>query len=119
MDAKQIPKMQSIERNTDGRPLNLPGIYRCKETGQEIITSSDVNTGVAQADAIITIGDRLKQTWEWVADVPTATELLAMRRAQEVKDATDEAIQRGQEEAELKAAKKAALELAKQKLVAA
>lgn len=112
MDASTLPKQQSKETNGDGRPINLPGVYREKVTGTEIITSEG-DEGVAQADAIIATAERLKTSFERVGDVPTRVELLAMRKAQEVKDATAEAIQKGKDEAEMKAAKKEALEKAK------
>ena len=54
-----------------------------------------------------------KDSWERVGDGPTRLELLAMNKAQAVKDATEEALQKGREATELKAATKAALEEAK------
>ena len=111
MDASSIPKMQSKETPTDGRPVNLPGVYRHKDTKQVFITSSDYDAGVAQADYLM--HPLWKDAWERESDVPSHQELLKMRKAQEVKDATEEALARGQEEAEMKAAKKKALEEAK------
>ena len=104
--------MQSIEVNADGRPMNQPGIYKNKDTGAEFITSEGIE-GVAQADAILAIADKTKTTWERVADVPSRLEILEMRKQQEVKDATEEALQAGKVEAEMKALKKKALEEAK------
>lgn len=111
MDASKLPKMQSREHATDGRPVNLPGVYVHKDTKQKFITSSDYDSGVAQADAVMS--PLWKDAWERVGDVPTHTELLAMRKAQEIKDATEEALQKGKEAKEMKAAKKKALEEAK------
>lgn len=111
MDASKIPKLQSKEVNADGRPLNLPGVYIHKDTGQEFITSSSFDEGVAMADALM--NPLWKDAWERTGDVPSYTELLERRKAQEVKDATAEALAKGKEEAELKAAKKEALEEAK------
>lgn len=39
----------------DGRPANLPGVYR-REDGSEIVTSIDPRFGRIQADAIIRQG---------------------------------------------------------------
>lgn len=103
MDASTLPKMKSREVNGDGRPINLPGVYREKETGTEIITS-DGDEGVAMADAIMATAERLKTTFERVGDVPSRVEILAMRKAQEVKDAAAEKVQKVADEAELKAA---------------
>lgn len=116
MDASNIPKMQSKERHTDGRPLNLPGVYEHKDTDAVFITSEG-DEGVAQADALM--HPLWKDAWERVADVPTRLEILEMRKAQEVKDATTEALQKGKEEADLKEAKKKALEAAKAELAKA
>lgn len=110
IDSSQIPKMQSKERNTDGRPLNLPGIYEDKNSDAVFITSEG-DEGVAQADAIMS--PYTGGNWERVGDVPTRLEILEMRKAQEIKDATAEALQAGKEAEELKAAKKKALEEAK------
>lgn len=101
MDATKIPKMRSTERNTDGRPLNLPGIYKHRDSGAIFITAEG-DEGIAQADAIST--DRWRDAWERVGDVPTRIELLAMRKAQLVKDMKAEAIEKAKDEAELKAA---------------
>ena len=111
MDANTIPKMQSKEVNADGREINLPGVYKHKDTGTEFITSSDYDAGVVQADALMS--PVWQNAWSRIGDVPSHTELLERRKAQEVKDATEEAMQRGKEEAELKEAKKKALEQAK------
>lgn len=110
MDASNIPKLQSKELNTDGRPINLPGVYEHKDTDAVFITSEG-DEGVAQADALM--HPLWKDAWERVSDVPNRVEILAMRKAQEVKDATADALAKGKEEAEMKAAKKAALEIAK------
>ncbi len=110
MDVSNIPKLQSKELNTDGRPINLPGVYEHKDTDAVFITSEG-DEGVAQADALM--HPLWKDAWERVGDVPSRVEILEMRKAQEVKDATAEALAKGKEEMELKEAKKKALEAAK------
>lgn len=104
------PKMQSKEINSDGRPINLPGVYEHKDTDAVFITSEG-DEGVAQADALM--HPLWKDAWERVGDVPSRVEILAMRKAQEIKDATAEALEKGKEAEEMKAAKKKALEEAK------
>lgn len=110
-DASQLPKMQSRELNGDGRPINLPGIYKHKDTGQTYITP-DGDEGVAHADALMS--PVWKDAWQRVGDVPTRLEILEMRKAQEVKDATTEALEKGKEAAEMKAAKAKALKEAQE-----
>lgn len=105
MDASQIPKMQSKEINADGRAINLPGTYIHKDTGSKLITSEG-DEGVAQADALMT--PLWRDAWERVGDVPSRLEILEMRKAQEVKDATEAALQEGKDAAELKEAVKKA-----------
>lgn len=39
----------------DGRPTNLPGVYR-REDGKEIATTTDPDLGRVQADAIVQQG---------------------------------------------------------------
>lgn len=107
MDASTLPKGKSLEVNGDGRPVNQPGIYKNKESGAKVITVEG-DAGIIQADAIMRTGG-----YERIADVPTRVELLAMQKAQEVKDVAAEALQKGQEAAELKAAVKEATEAAK------
>lgn len=80
MDASKIPKQKSAEKNSDGRPINLPGVYKHKDTGATFITS-DGNEGVVQADALMSTV--WKDAWERVGDVPSRLELLEMRKAQE------------------------------------
>ena len=116
MDASKLPKLQSREVPSDGRPVNLPGTYTHKDTGQVFITSSDYDAGVAQADALM--NPLWEHAWERTGDVPSRLEIEEMRKAQEVKDATNEALEAGKKEAELKALKKAALEEAKKAAVA-
>lgn len=101
MDATQIPKMRSVERNSDGRPINLPGIYKHRDTGAVFITSEG-DEGIAQADAMMQ--PLWKDAWERTGDVPTRVEVLAMRKAQLLKDTAQEAIEKKQDEDELKAA---------------
>jgi hypothetical protein len=110
MDPSNLPKQQSKELNGDGRPINLPGVYEHKDTDAVFITSEG-DEGVAQADALMS--PLWKDAWERVSDVPSRTEILEMRKAQEVKDATADALAKGKEEAEMRAAKKAALEAEK------
>lgn len=102
MNASKLPKGQSQEVGSDGRPLNLPGIYVHTESGQRFITA-DGDSGVVQADAIVRQGG-----FERVGDVPTRIELQAMNKAQEVKDATAEALEKGVKDKELKEATKKA-----------
>lgn len=84
MDATKIPKQKSAERNTDGRPLNLPGIYVHKDTGATFITAEGED-GTTQADALMS--PNWEHSWEWTAEVPTRLEILDMRKVQEQKDA--------------------------------
>ncbi len=106
MDASTIPRGKSSEANGDGRAVNLPGVYLHKESGTKYITP-DGDEGVVQADALMS--PVWKDGWERVADVPTRLEVLEMRKAQEVKDATEAAIEEGKRNAELKEARKAAV----------
>lgn len=57
--------MQKEEVMGDGRPVNLPGLYRHEESGTEIITTSDPNDGRIQADALVQVG------YKRVGDIPT------------------------------------------------
>lgn len=82
MDASKLPKGQSVER-TEGRPYNLPGIYKHKPSGNTLITS-DGDEGVVQADALMS--PVWKDQWERVGDVPSRVELKEMREAQLQKD---------------------------------
>lgn len=117
MDSSKVPGLdpkvnvgKSPEVSTDGRPINMPGVYRHVKTGAEIITAplTDKGEGIVQADAIVRTGG-----YERVGDVPTRSEILAMNKAQEIKDAAAEALQKGREAEELKAAVKKATEDAK------
>jgi hypothetical protein len=116
MDPSTIPKMQSKEVNGDGRPQNLPGVYEDKDTDAVFITSEG-DEGIAQADAIMAVARQTGIRWERVGDVPSRVEILEMRKKQEIKDATAEAIREGKEAEEMKAAKKKALEEAKAEAV--
>lgn len=104
VDASQLPKGQSSER-TDARDVNLPGVYVHKESGAKF-TTVEGDGGIVQADALM--APVWKGSWERIGDVPTRLEILAARKAQEVQDATDEALARGKEAAELKEAVKTA-----------
>lgn len=101
----QIPKMQSRELNSE-RPNNEPGTYVHRDTGAKFITS-DGDEGIIQADALMS--PVWKDAWERVGDVPSRLEILELRKAQEVKDATEAALEEGKANAELKQAKKEAL----------
>lgn len=101
MDASLIPKGKSAERPGDGRAHSEPGIYVHKDTGAEFITAPG-EEGVIQADQLL--NPLWKDAWERKGDVPSRLELLARRKAQEVKDAKAEAEQKKADEAELKAA---------------
>lgn len=83
MDASKLPKQQSKEINTDGRPLNQPGIYVHKDSGATFITAEGQD-GVVQADALMS--PLWEHSWEWTADVPSRLEILKMREAQLKKD---------------------------------
>lgn len=105
-----LPHGQSAEV-TPGKARNLPGTYFHKESGATFITAEG-REGILQADALMD-NPLWKGGWERVGDVPTRVELMEMRKAQEVKDATNAAVEEGQRSAELKAAVKAAQEAAK------
>lgn len=108
----QIPKLQSKEVNSDGRPINMPGVYRHKDTGEDFITTSDFDAGVAQADYLMS--PVWKDAWSRVGDVPSRQELLARNRAQLIKDAASEGAAKREEEADLaKAIAEAEASLAK------
>ena len=111
MDASTLPKLQSKEVNADGRPVNLPGTYTHQDTKQVFITAADFDAGVVQADALMS--PIWKDAWKRTGDVPSHQEFLELRKAQEIKDATAEALEEGKRADELKAAKKKALEEAK------
>lgn len=105
MDASQLPKGKSMERTSDGRPLNQPGVYKHRDTGV-LFTTAPGEEGVIQADALNS--PVWKDAWEWIADVPSRTEILAAQKAQALKDAANEAATKEAEKAELEAATKAA-----------
>lgn len=101
MDASQLPKGQSRERNYDGRPVNEPGIYVHKESGAKYITP-DGDEGIIQADALNS--PVWNNAWERVGDVPSRTEVLEMRETQLLKDAKAEAAEKKARDARVKAA---------------
>lgn len=103
MDASQLPKGQSLERTSDGRPLNLPGIYEHKEAGKQIITAPG-EEGVIQADALMS--PVWQDGWKRVGDVPSRIELLKARKDQLLKDQKAEAKDKAADKAELEAAAK-------------
>lgn len=55
----------NTEKMGDGRPVNLPGLYRHTESGAEIITTSDYDAGKIQGDALVQVG------FKRVGDIPT------------------------------------------------
>lgn len=105
MDATTLPKGQSKEVSGDGN-VNLPGVYQNKDN-KELYITADGEEGVIQADYLM--NPLWKDAWERIGDVPSRLELMEMRKAQEIKDATEEALAKGKETAELKAAKAKAL----------
>lgn len=99
MDASQIPKGQSAEKTEGGQ--NLPGVYIHKDTKVKFITS-DGEEGVIQADALMS--PVWKDAWYRATDVPTRVQILADRKAQEIKDAKAEAEEKKAHKAEIEAA---------------
>ncbi len=83
MDATKLPKQQSQEINTDGRPINLPGIYVHKDTGAKYITAEGLE-GTTQADALMS--PNWEKAWQRTGDVPSRLELKKMREDQLKKD---------------------------------
>lgn len=96
----QVNKGKSPEL-TEGRPINKPGIYKHKDTGDTYITAPG-ESGVVMADALFS--PQWENAWEWVGEVPDRTELLKMRKDQQIKDAKAEAEQKKADEAEIAAA---------------
>lgn len=86
MDASKLPKGQSKELPTDGRPINLPGVYVHKDTKAKFITAEG-ESGVVQADALQT--PIWQRAWERVGDVPSREELLAAQKAAEAELPTE------------------------------
>ena len=99
-DASQLPKGQSLERSSDGRPINQPGTYKHRDTGSIFVTAEG-EAGVVQADALMS--PVWKDAWERVGEVPTRLELQKIHRAQLLKDTAAEAAQKKADEAELAA----------------
>lgn len=93
-----LSKGQSTERNGDGRPINLPGKYVHKESGATLITSAG-DEGVVQADALMQ--PRWAGAWHRASDVPSRQEVLAMQKAQAMKDAKETAIEKDADKAEI------------------
>jgi hypothetical protein len=101
MDASKLPKGKSLEKTSDGRPLNMPGVYKHRDNGA-LFTTAPGEEGVIQADALM--APVWKDAWERVSDVPSRTEILAAQKAQALKDAASEAAAKKAEKAELDAA---------------
>lgn len=96
----QVNKGQSREL-TEGRAINLPGIYKHKVTGVINITAPG-EEGVVMADALQ--APVWQGNWERVGDVPTRIELQKMQKDQQIKDAKEEAERKKADEAELQVA---------------
>jgi len=100
MDASNLPKLKSAERNSDGSVKHLPGIYTHKDTHATYITAPG-EEGSIQADALMS--PIWEHSWEWTGDVPSRQELLKMRKVQELKDVLIEAEDKKKEKAEMAA----------------
>ena len=98
MDASQLSRGKANERNGDGRPINLPGIYTHSLSGKTIITAAG-DEGVVQADALMQ--PRWQGQWKRTGDVPSRVDILAMQKAQEMKDAKTEAVDKKTDEVEI------------------
>ena len=96
-----IPKVQSGEY-TPGQPQTLPGTYKNKKNGRLYITVEG-REGVIQADALMS-NPQQKGEWERIGDVPSRIELLEARKAQELKDATETAVEEEEHKSEIEAA---------------
>lgn len=53
--------VSTSEKQGDGRPANLPGVYR-REDGSEMVTTKDPSFGRIQGDAFV------QQGYTWVGD---------------------------------------------------
>jgi len=95
MDASKLPKGQSALKSGDSRPINLPGVYIHKDSGNKFTTAPG-DWGVVQADHLMS--PNWGGAWQRVSDVPTREELLTARKSQELNDQRAEA----KEKAELK-----------------
>jgi len=100
MDASKLPKLKSAETNTDGRPKNLPGIYKHKDNGQVCITPPG-EEGTIYADYLMS--PAWEHAWERTGDVPSRQELLKMNKVQEMKDKIIDAEQQIKDAAEMEA----------------
>jgi len=101
MDGINLPKGQSKEKNGDGRPINLPGVYFHKDSDTKFVTS-DGDEGILQADALNS--PVWNNGWTRIGDVPTRTELLELQKAQEIKDAKEEKRLKDERKAEIDSA---------------
>lgn len=95
-----LPKNQSTETN-NGRSQSRQGVYKHRDTGATFITHAG-EEGILQADALN--APVWKGAWERVDDAPSSSELLKMRKDQQVKDLKAEAAQNKADKAELDAA---------------
>lgn len=101
MDATQLSKGQSTEKNGDGRPINPPGVYLHGQTGTRFITSEG-DEGVLQADALMQ--PRWQGAWKRIEDVPSRVKLLELQKAQALQDAKEAAIDKADETAKIETA---------------
>ena len=85
MDATNLPKGQSRERNDGGD--NLPGVYVHRDTKAKFITAEG-EEGVIQADALMS--PVWKDAWERVGDAPSGLESLKARKDRAAKGAKTE-----------------------------
>jgi hypothetical protein len=60
--------VEKAELNGDGRPANLPGVYRHPETGKELIARRHRKFGDAQADGFVQVG------YKYVGPAPKESE---------------------------------------------
>lgn len=97
MDASKLPQGQSVLKDGEGRPQNLPGVYIHKDSGNKFTTAPG-DFGVVQADHLM--APIWGGAWKRVGDVPTSEEILTARKAQELNDLRAEA----KEKSEVKAA---------------
>lgn len=59
--------MAQTEINGGGKPKNLPGLYRHKESGAEIVITDNPGIGSSKADGAVQVG------FEYVGPAPEET----------------------------------------------